>query len=238
MHQAALSRAEQFAAAGEMTAALAHEVNNPIAALMQYVQSGRILVDRPDIDRPTLTDALDKALNECRRASDVVRSLRDFYRAGRLDLQSSDLTAICSRVVDHLEAEARRRGVQVRLRSAARVPARVDAMQIFILVRNLVENAIAAADQPGERRVDVRVEQQGAVAQLAVDDSGAGFSPTPEELQFPRLHSSKPEGMGLGLAIASRIATSHGAHMAVAVSTLGGARVVVEFPLDESAQGA
>ena len=78
----------------------------------------------------------------------------------------------------------------------------------------------------------------GAVAQLAVDDSGAGFSPTPEELQFPRLHSSKPEGMGLGLAIASRIATSHGAHMAVEVSTLGGARVVVEFPLDESAQGA
>ena len=230
VHQAALSRAEQFAAAGEMTAALAHEVNNPIAALMQYMQAGRILVDRPDLDRGTLTETLDKALNEGRRASDVVRSLRDFYRAGRLDLQSTDLTAICSRVVDQLDAEARRRSVQVRLRAGGRLPARVDAMQIFILVRNLVENAIAAADQPGARTVEVSAEQSDGGARIAVEDSGPGFAPSSDELQFARLHSSKPDGMGLGLAIANRIATSHGARMGVAPSALGGARVTVEFP--------
>lgn len=236
VHQAALSRAEQFAAAGEMTAALAHEVNNPLAALMQYVQAGRIMTDRTELDRSTLTDVLDKALKEGRRASDVVRTLRDFYRAGRLDLQDTDLAALCARVVDQLEAEALRRGVQVVLRGGGRAPVRVDAMQVFILTRNLVENAIAAADRPGARLVEVGVEQDREVTRLVVDDNGPGFGPGLEALAFAQLRTSKPDGMGLGLAIANRIATSHGARMEALASPLGGARVIVEFPLSGTAE--
>lgn len=236
VHQAALSRAEQFAAAGEMTAALAHEVNNPLAALMQYVQAGRILADRDLPDRATLADVLDKALNEGRRASDVVRSLRDFYRAGRLDLQDTDLAELCARVVDQLEAEARRRNVQVLLRGSGRAPVRVDAMQVFILARNLVENAIAAADHDGARLVEIGVEQDGGHTRLIVDDNGAGFGPGAETLAFAQLRTSKPDGMGLGLAIANRIAASHGARMQAMGSPLGGARVIVEFPAPGSAE--
>ncbi|MGC4029504.1 MAG: MASE1 domain-containing protein [Steroidobacteraceae bacterium] len=233
-HQAALSRAEQFAAAGEMTAALAHEVNNPIAALMQYVQAGRIMADRAGPDRQGLSEVLDKALNEGRRASDVVRTLRDFYRAGQLELKVTDLAALAERVVDQLDAEAQRRGVQVRRRGGARVLAQVDPMQIFILARNLVENAIAAADRPGARTVEVAVERSGDRARLTVDDNGPGFASPPQTLPFAPFHTSKPDGMGLGLAIANRIATSHGTHLDIAAAPLGGARVSVEFPLVEA----
>lgn len=236
LQQAALSRAEQFAAAGEMTAALAHEVNNPIAALLQYLQAGRILADRaPDEratdDRRTLSETLDKALHEGRRASDVVRSLRDLYRAGTLDLDAQDLTAIAGRVVEQFQAEAARRRVTLRLRSAARMPVLVDAMQVLILVRNLVENAISAAvDGGAPARVELGVEEVEGRVRLLVDDSGPGFSPTSDELQFAQLRSSKPDGMGLGLAIANRIALAHAARLTVERSPLGGARVVVEFP--------
>ncbi len=234
VHQAALSRAEQFAAAGEMTAALAHEVNNPIAALMQYVQASRIMADRATLDRQTLTEVLDKALNEGRRASDVVRTLRDFYRAGQLDLTITDLSDVAERVVDQLDGEARRRGVQVRRRATAHALVRVDPMQIFILARNLVENAIAAADRPGAHIVEVGVEHHGNVAQLTVDDNGPGFGSPPHTLPFAPFHTSKPDGMGLGLAIANRIATSHGTRLDIGVAPLGGARVSVEFALDEA----
>lgn len=236
VHQAALSRAEQFAAAGEMTAALAHEVNNPIAALMQYVQAGRIMADREALDRQQLTEALDKAINEGRRASEVVRTLRDFYRAGQLDLRITDLSALAERVVDQLNAEALRRGVQVRRRGSGRVLARMDPMQIFILARNLVENAIAAADRPGARTVEVSVERGDGMARLTVDDNGPGFTAPPQTLSFAPLHSSKPEGMGLGLAIAHRIATSHGTQIDIGRAPLGGARMSVAFALDAADQ--
>lgn len=235
LQQAALSRAEQFAAAGEMTAALAHEVNNPIAALLQYLQAGRILADRaPDEraaeERRTLSETLDKALHEGRRASDVVRSLRDLYRAGTLDLDAHDLTAIAARVVEQFQAEAARRQVTLRLRTAGRMPVMIDAMQVLILVRNLVENAISAAvDAGAPARVELGVEEGEGRVRLLVDDSGPGFSPTSAELQFAQLRSSKPDGMGLGLAIANRIALAHGARLVVERSPLGGARVVVEF---------
>jgi len=235
LQQAALSRAEQFAAAGEMTAALAHEVNNPIAALLQYLQAGRIMAERtPDErvadERRTLSETLDKALHEGRRASDVVRSLRDLYRAGTLDLHAEDLTAIAGRVVEQFQAEAARRKVVLRLRPSGRAPVTVDAMQVLILVRNLVENAIsAAAEGRAPPRVELAVEEGEGRVRLLVDDSGPGFSPTSNELQFAQLRSSKPDGMGLGLAIANRIALAHAARLAVERSPLGGARVVVEF---------
>ncbi|MEZ5458885.1 MAG: MASE1 domain-containing protein [Steroidobacteraceae bacterium] len=158
--QAALRRAEQFAAAGEMTAALAHEVNNPIAALLQYLQAGRILAERSPEERATLSDTLDKALREGRRASDVVRTLRDLYRAGTLDLSRQDLGALAARVAEQFQAEAARRGVSLRLRQGERVVTMVDPMQMLILLRNLVENAIAAAaEAPRQRIVEMGVEQ-------------------------------------------------------------------------------
>jgi two-component system, LuxR family, sensor kinase FixL len=235
LQQAALSRAEQFAAAGEMTAALAHEVNNPIAALLQYLQAGRILAERTPEERATLSDTLEKALHEGRRASDVVRTLRDLYRAGKLDLGPQDLAALAARVTEQFPAEAARRGVSLHLRPGGRVVTIGDPMQILILLRNLVENAIsAAADAPRQRRVEIGVDEVDGRARVLIDDSGPGFAPTSEQLHFAQLRSSKPDGMGLGLAIANRIALAHAAQLAVERSTLGGARVIVEFPATES----
>jgi C4-dicarboxylate-specific signal transduction histidine kinase len=216
-----------------MSAALAHEVNNPIGALTTYLQAASRMLDRLPGADPRLAGTLAKALAESRRASDVIKTLRNVYGADRLVTATVDVARLCRMVVDQFRSEAERRHVELVLALADRsLAVRGEDFQLLIALRNLVENAIHAAESgPGpERRVTVGAGLASGRVRVTVDDSGTGFAFDGAAPPFPPSPSTKPGGMGLGLAIARRIVDAHGARLQAAPRPGGGTRFEIEFP--------
>jgi two-component system, LuxR family, sensor kinase FixL len=200
----------RLAAAGEMAGAIAHEVNQPLTALSNYGQSALELLAREGAARDQVPAVVEKMLGEAERAAEVVRRLRDFFRAGTTRLE--DLPS------DQLEASLRRiarqvigvRPVALDLSLEPSLPALyVDRLQIELVMRNLIANAVEALQGPGRVRVSAR--RHGAShLRLVVEDDGPGLAAQARERVFEPFVSGKPTGMGLGLAISRAIAEAHG----------------------------
>lgn len=204
----------RLAAAGEMAGAIAHEVNQPLTALTNYARAARQLIDAAGGTGgtdPRLPEVIAKMLGEADRASDVVRRLRDLFREGTTRLEPA-------RIEDLLEA-ATRIGMQVvgprpiMLATSAEpglAALYVDRLQIELVLRNLIANAVEAiGDRPG--RIFIAAEHQGTgQVRFVITDSGPGVPEDVSARLFEPFRSGKPTGMGLGLAISRAIAEAHG----------------------------
>jgi signal transduction histidine kinase len=202
----------RLAAAGDMAGAIAHELNQPLTALANYGQSALMLSSRGDAAR--LPAVISRMLDEAQRASDVVRRLRDFFRAGTTRLETlgaGELESAARRIAQQVIGG---RGVTLEVLSDPQLPPLyVDRMQIELVIRNLVANAVEALEkdpQPGQRiRVRLQLRDPEHVS-LVVADSGPGLKADMVERVFEPFVSGKPTGMGLGLAISRAIAEAHG----------------------------
>jgi two-component system, LuxR family, sensor kinase FixL len=230
--QAALNRALQFAVAGEMTAALAHEVNNPIGALTTYLHALSVLLERAPSADARVQQTLAKALAEGRRAGDVIISLRNLYASERPRGTSVEAGVLCRGVVEQLLPAAERQGVRLTAAPCkGGVTILADPSQVFIVLRNLADNAVAAAASGWvPREVVVGAQPHGRVVRFTVEDTGAGLALAPQDLAFAPLSSTKLEGMGLGLAIAKRIVDAHGGTIWAERLPGRGTRFTVELP--------
>jgi len=204
----------RFAAAGEISGAIAHEVGQPLTALSNYGESALMLLERRGIADAALAAVVRKMLQESRRASEVVRRLRDFFRSGTTRLESLP--------AEELLATVRRIGQQLlgpetgvlNVRDEAELPALyVDRLQLEVVIRNLIANARDAIHGGGARprSIDVQVRRHDAEHLcLVFVDSGPGLSVGMRERVFDPFVSGKPTGMGLGLAVSRAIAEAHG----------------------------
>jgi len=204
----------RLAAAGEMAGAIAHEVNQPLTALSNYGESALMLLEKNDTSQPGLREIIGKMQHESRRAADVVRRLRDFFRSGTTRLESMPQV--------ELLATIRRIGQQV-LGAEHRIltvrdepdlpPLYVDRMQIEVVIRNLIANAHDAIDTSDgrSRTIDVQVSRyDDQHLSLVFADSGPGVPMELRERLFAPFVTRKATGMGLGLAISRAIAEAHG----------------------------
>jgi C4-dicarboxylate-specific signal transduction histidine kinase len=206
-----LRRSLQLAAAGEMAGALAHEVNQPLTALSNYGRSALLLAERPQ-EQARLREVVGRMMNEAERAAEVVRRLRDFFRAGTTRLEAVPVEA--------LVAEARRigasligpRAVTLDVRGQPDLaPLYVDRLQLELVLRNLIANSVEAVQDAPGGRIEVSVAAEDARhARIVVADNGPGVPPARREAVFEPLVSSKASGMGLGLAVSRAIAEAHG----------------------------
>jgi signal transduction histidine kinase len=199
----------RLAAAGEMAGAIAHEVNQPLTALANYGQSARQLCAGAD---PRLPAALDAMLREAQRASEVVRRLRDFFRSGttRLETVSSEEVMAAVRRIGQQVIGASPVAFEVEGDPDLLPAILVDRLQIELVLRNLIANALEALrGRDGRIRVEARRSGEGDLA-LVVSDSGPGVSVEMRERVFEPFVSGKESGMGLGLAISRAIAEAHG----------------------------
>jgi signal transduction histidine kinase len=214
-----MRRTSRLASAGRMAAALAHELNQPLTALASYSKAGRLLASAPNPDLPRLDATLAKAAAEAHRAADIVQRVRDLFAAGQPELQAAQ----CRELVDSAVAAVHDRAASAGVAIATRVPdalppLRVDPVQIDLVLRNLLANAIeavATADS-AERTVEVGAAQSAAGSRdvrLWVRDSGPGVAPEVLDQLFEPLVSSKPTGMGMGLALSRAIVEAHGGHL-------------------------
>jgi signal transduction histidine kinase len=206
-----LRRSLRLAAAGEMAGALAHEVNQPLTALSNYGQSALILLERGDGATP-LQGIIRKMLAEAERAGEVVRRLRDFFRAGTTRLEAvpvEEVIAAARRIGQRLIGERRVVFEVHGDRSVA--PLYVDRLQVELVLRNLIANSVDAVQARPDGRIDVWVTaDEPQRARIVVADNGPGIAPASRESVFEPFVSGKPTGMGLGLAVSRAIAEAHG----------------------------
>jgi signal transduction histidine kinase len=214
--EAELRSTLRLAAAGEMAAALAHELNQPLTAVASYARAGRMIAEAPAPDRALLLDTLGKLVTESTRASEVVRRLRDFFRSGTTRLAPVALPAAAARVVEGLRARAASLDIALTLEAGASLPAVLaDETQIEIVLRNLVANAMdAAASGSAPRRVAVEIARAGhGELRACVRDTGAGVPEAEAERIFEPFETSRASGMGMGLAISRAIVEAHGGRL-------------------------
>lgn len=207
------AHASRLTEAGEMTAALAHEINQPLTAGMSYARAARKIARR-DGASPQLLDILDKTVAQAERADRVMRSLRDFVRKGESRVQAVEIAGAVAESLVLAGPEMRRRGVEVTTEIAPGLPpVSADPIQVQQVLLNLVRNAAEALvdTADGRRRVTLSAGPGGpGFVEIAVRDTGPGFSELVERNLFAPFVTTKADGMGLGLSIARSIVESHG----------------------------
>jgi two-component system sensor kinase FixL len=210
-----LRRSMRLAAAGEMAAALAHEINQPLTALATYARAGQMLARAQPQDLDRLHETLERLASESARAGEVVRKLRDFFRTGATELASCSLTQIAGRAVDAARPRAASAGVQIECDGSGAHVHLIDEVQILVVLRNLISNACeaaAGAAPPRHVLVEVRPDAGGG-ARITVRDTGPGVRREDADRIFEPFESSRATGMGMGLAISRAIVEAHGGRL-------------------------
>src|SRR5690606_31419825 len=230
-----LARAMRFAVAGEMASALTHELNQPITALVSYLQASQIMSGPVPGTDHRLTQTLEKATREAIRAAEVMRRLRDFYQGTGPPMPGpADAVDCCASVLDLLQPRLRQRGVNARLTHTPHLPQiAAERTQIEMVLHNLVTNAVDAlgATAAGVREVQVDARTEGTQVVLAVHDSGPGVTEDAYRALFEPFNTTKPDGMGLGLAISRNLMRAQGGELAYRRSELlGGACLEMRCP--------
>jgi two-component system sensor kinase FixL len=233
-----LAKAMRFAVVGEFASAVTHELNQPITALVSYLRASQILAAPVKDQDSRLMATLDKAAREAIRTADALRRLRDFYRGGTPQLTPIDVEEVAVSVLKTYEDRLRQHKVQLHSLYAAAPTVMADRTQIEMILHNLLNNAIdAVTDSPNvSREIALRIAHRASDVVLTIDDSGAGISPEISATLFDPFVTTKPTGMGLGLAISRSLLRSHGGDLWTEPGSYTGARFVVRMPILTSAQ--
>jgi C4-dicarboxylate-specific signal transduction histidine kinase len=227
-HEAALARMGQLAVAGELATVLAHELNQPLAAVCLQADLAAHLV--PDSAALELRSALSEIAEQVKRAAEIVRTIRRTVRRADPERSPVDLNESVRVVVRLLDWKAQRSGVTVQTRLADPFPPTYgDRVQLEQVIFNLLQNAIEAVGDRGTGPRTVLLETVGAgdMVCVRVRDTGIGLA-DPERV-FERFYTTKPDGLGLGLAIGRSAAEAHGGHL-TARAIEGGAEFTLALP--------
>ncbi len=235
----ALAHASRLAVAGELTAAIAHEINQPLGAVQTNADTAEVLLQAGGDRREDLLRLVGRIRSDNLRASEVIKRLRALLARHEARRQPLDLNAVLTDVEAFLRPELKRRNMALALRSAA-APARIlgDETQIQQVLINLILNAMdALADAPLDRRsIVVQVECARGINLVSVKDQGPGFADDDLSKLFDSFFSTKRTGMGLGLPIARTIVETHGGTIRAERNPNGGAAFHVELPSHDLSQ--
>lgn len=228
----------RLAAAGQMSAALAHELSQPLTALANYAQACRLLLaPGQPVDGARRAELLDIAqciARDSKRAGEVMRRLRDFFGSGATTLERVDAAALIGESMAAHEARARAQDIALEAQLPPVLPELwVDPVQLHVVLRNLIANAVeAAAAAPAPAWVRVRARVQGAWLTVEVIDSGPGLAAGQRPFDEPTAPrpTAKAGGMGIGLSICRAIVEAHGGRLWA--EPVGAGHFCFTLPLD------
>lgn len=235
-----LGQVGRLNALGELAAGMAHELNQPLTALLANTQAARRLVAEDPPDVATARNAMDQAVAQARRASEVVGRLRRAVERPEpgAAVQTVDLHATVRKALDLLEPELQRHAVQLQVDGApAGVQVRADPVALEQIVHNLLLNALQALEQapPHARRLALSLVREQAEGVLAVQDSGPGLPAEVLPHVFEPFFSTRQGGLGLGLSLCESLAQGMGGSLGAANAAVRGAVFSLRLPLAEGA---
>ena len=233
-HQEALHRTARIVALTEAASTLAHELNQPLAAIVGYSAASARLLGRADADTAEVREALEKCHAQAVRAGEILKRLRELTRRRTPEFAACDVNTKVRKALSWMEHDLERAQVRVELDLAEGLPpVQADRVLIEQVLLNLVQNAIdAMSDVAREERVlsvTTSVDPDGAT-RVTIGDRGRGIAPDVAERLFSPFFTTKRAGLGLGLSICRSIVEMHGGRIGHAASALGGTDFHFTFP--------
>ncbi len=236
--QSELIHVSRLSAMGTMASTLAHELNQPLTAIANYLEAGRELLDAGGAEAATLLrEAIEESTSEALRAGKIVRRLRDFVARGEVERRVEDLPRLIDEASRLALIGARERGVRAFFELAPDITTvTVDRVQIRQVLVNLIRNAIDAV--AGQEVRDITISTcalDNAMVEVSVADTGPGLSPDIAARLFQAFATTKPAGMGLGLSICRTIVEAHRGHIRAEPRPTGGTVFRFTLPIEEFA---
>lgn len=210
--QSELIHASRLTAMGEMASALAHELNQPLAAISNYVKGSERMLEAEPPDRQKIQDALSAASEQAIRAGQIIRQLRNFVARGEAEPRIENLPQLLEEAGALAMIGARERGVRLRYALSPRAKlVLADKVQVQQVVLNLMRNALEAMDGSARRDLSVTSTPIGqGMIEVSIADTGSGLTPEITERLFQPFSTTKAQGMGVGLSISRTIIEAHG----------------------------
>lgn len=235
LQHSTLARLARLASAAELAAAVAHELNQPLTAAGTFSRVAMDAAMEGHEDLPVAREAAGKAVEQIKRAAEVVRRLRTLIGSGRVETAPVGLCVTIRHVLELLRPEIEQSGILVQDRAGTDLPwIQADALQIELVLMNLVRNAIEALTAAGTPSGAVAIEcgrDRPGFVEIRVRDNGPGFPMEPGEDALQAFASTKEEGLGLGLSLCRSIVEAHGGRFWIGNGDRG---ALVRFTLPEA----
>lgn len=235
LNQDALSNLSRIGSMGELSAAIAHEINQPLSAAGTYTRMVAEGLRSESLHDATLLEMAEKGANQIARAADVVRRLRALVRIGKSELRPRSITRIVQEAIDVMGPELTRHAITLRIVIEPQLPqVSADRLQVEQVLLNLMRNSMEAIVErhSSHREITIQARARRPFIEIQLTDTGKGFAPGFDaELTTP-LSTTKADGMGIGLSLCRSIVVAHAGQLRIS-NTAEGASVTILLPVGE-----
>jgi len=231
-----LTHMARVAMLGELSASFAHELNQPLTAILSNTQAAQRFLAMDHANLQEIREILNEIVDDNNRASEVIRRMRALFRKGELAFEPVHLPTLIERVVRLLRSDSVLRQVVIVVACEQNMPpVQADAVQIQQVLLNLLLNAFEAMEQtePETRRVEIRAAAQDSMVCVSVGDSGPGLPADKMNQVFEPFVTTKRDGLGMGLSICRSIIEAHGGKIHAANLPVGGALFSFTLPMSQ-----
>jgi two-component system sensor kinase FixL len=230
--QSEFLHASRLSVMGQMASAMAHELNQPLTAVVNYLEAARHLIQSGSVASDRLDDLMGRAVTQAERAGNVIRQLRQFVTKGETERRAENLNKLVEEALALALVGARQSGVRVTLELDRSLPSILaDGVQIQQVILNLVRNGIEAMEEADTRELVIATHTTLDTAQITIADTGPGIPPEFNERLFQPFVTTKKTGMGLGLSICREIVEAHQGQLGTVPRPGGGTVFRVTLPI-------
>lgn len=233
-HRAERDQFSRLGILGEMASNMAHELNQPLAACINYAKGMRRMLDTGQADPALLAEGVNAVADQAERAAAIIQRIRGFVRRRPPQRGAVDINEVVRETVEMFQSLTGRKSLAIHLHLMAEAPRVIaDKVEVQQVLLNLLQNAMdaMAAEEGG---ITVRVSASDGVVKVAVRDAGPGLSAEADAHLFEPFFTTKPEGLGLGLSICRTIVESHGGRLWAAPNDGRGLTMRFTLPIDHT----
>jgi len=234
--EADFTHAARLSTLGQMTASIAHEIKQPLSAILTNAETSLRWLAKPEPNLPKVTQLSERIVDSALRATDIIARIQDMAGKRQIRHVRLDLNEVIQEALSFVRHDSEEKSIRVRLDLATDLPALIgDRIQLQQIVVNLLVNSAQALEAvaPDQREISVTTAREGpGSAALSIRDTGPGIPQDDLDRVFGGFFSTKAGGMGIGLTICQSIVTAHGGTIAALTPSGGGAEFRVILPLE------